>query len=651
MNPETIRKMKNRALTHLAVLLVLLTAVLNGACAKDDGPGGEAMNLSELSLPEEVAGKTGDRVTIGGRGFRSGDELRLKSVLAASLDHVAPIVEITDTSLTFLIPEGLSDGEYKIYLYRGEVYRLMGRIRFSLVSDVPDVQGMNLKGCVTCEGKPVVGVAVSDGISVTRTDAAGRYYLRSDKRNGYVFISVPGGYETATDKTRPQFYKYLDASASVTEQRDFRLTRRANERHRVVVFSDVHLANRVSDLRQFDQGFHAELAASLRRSHAEGLAIYGIALGDLAWDQFWYDNRFDLNDYHSRIGDLDLPIFSVPGNHDNDRKTVGDDFAAATPFRTILGPTDYSFNLGKVHYILLDDIVYLNAQGDGSFENRLTEETLTWLRADLETVDESTPIVLGMHIPLFKTPERGKAPAINLQNGAELIELLKAYDVNVISGHAHTNFNLVYSDRLREHNIAAVCATWWWTGHTGHAGNHICRDGSPGGYKVFDIDGERIVWRYKGIGKADDYQFRVYDLNRCRITRAEHCPNPQVTDAIFSKYAGSYDAANERNEALINVFDWSEEWRIEVRDLGDGAQLTPEPVRVHDPLHIVSYNMTRLNRGGSTAVTFPTSWTEHAFRVTSSSATSTLEVTVTDGFGNRYVQRVERPKALEYAMN
>lgn len=639
--------------THLPlrVLLWLLLTAAMAACTDDDHNEAETMNLAQISLPAEVGAQAGDAVTIGGNGFREGDEIRLKSVLAAAHEHTAPVVEVTDASLTFLLPENLSDGEYKVYVYRGAVYRLLGRIRFSLTTTVPDVEGMNVKGCVSCEGKPIEGVVVSDGVRVTKTDARGFYYLQSDKRNGYVFISVPGGYRTQTDKTRPQFYKYLDQGVGTTEQRDFKLTRCENERHRVIVFSDVHLANRVTDLKQFDRGFHSEMAAYLRKCRNEGIPAYGIALGDLAWDQFWYENSFDLNDYHARIGDLNMPIFSVPGNHDNDRQVQGDDFRAAAPYRTVLGPTDYSFNLGKVHYILLDNVVYHNAQGDGSFESRITQETLEWLKADLATVDKSTPIVLGMHVPLFKTPERGKEPVINLLNGAELIGLLEDYDVQVVSGHAHTNFNLVYSDRLREHNIASVCATWWWTGHTGHAGNHICRDGSPGGYKIFDMDGDRIVWRFKGIGRADDYQFRAYDLNRSQITRAEHCTNAEVTDDVFKRYAGSYDQPNNRNEVLINVFDWAEEWRIEVRDLGDSSPLTPEPVRVRDPLHIISYNMTRLNRGGNSAVTFPTSWTEHAFRVTSPSATSTLEVTVTDGFGNRYVQRVERPKGLNYMMN
>ena len=65
-----------------------------------------------------------------------------------------------------------------------------------------------------------------------------------------------------------------------------------------------------------------------------------------------------------------------------------------------------------------------------------------------------------------------------------------------------------------EHNTAAVCATWWWTGKSGYAGNHICKDGSPGGYGVWEIDGTDARWFYKSMGKPQNYQFRSYDLNR-----------------------------------------------------------------------------------------------------------------------------------------
>ena len=215
---------------------------------------------------------------------------------------------------------------------------------------------MNIKGTVTCNGEPVAGVVVSDGSEVTRTDAEGIYYLASDKKNGYVFISVPSGYEVDHSGTTPRFFGYLNQSASTVEQRDFALAKCDNSHHRIVVFTDVHLARRVSDRSQFQSGFLREMTDYLKSCRADNIPVYGIALGDLAWDQYWYENDYDLNDYQNDLKSLDFPVFSAPGNHDNDPTVANDDFAAAGPFRQIIGPTDFSFNIGNVHYILLDII-------------------------------------------------------------------------------------------------------------------------------------------------------------------------------------------------------------------------------------------------------------------------------------------------------
>ena len=261
------------------------------------------------------------------------------------------------SEIVFTVPDGLTNGEYKVYVLRNDQRLLLGRTTINLLSDVPDQAGMNVKGIVSCGGQPVAGVVVSDGTEVTKTDAKGIYYLNSDKKNGYVFISVPSGYEVEHSGTTPQFFRYLNQPASTVEQRDFPLTKRDNDRHRVVVFTDVHLANRVSDRSQFQSGFLREMTDYLQSCRKENIPVYGIALGDLAWDSYWYDNNYDLSDYQNDLKSLDFPVFSAPGNHDNDPQIANNDFEAAAPFRQIVGPTDFSFNIGGIHYILLDNVV------------------------------------------------------------------------------------------------------------------------------------------------------------------------------------------------------------------------------------------------------------------------------------------------------
>lgn len=651
--------MKNNSFTSIIHRLFAVSAALillmvqSTGCSKEDPEEHGILDISDVVLLDQIYTSIGSEVSISGRGFKSGDVVVLRPVLTGSAEYTAPAVLVTSTEIVFVVPDGLTSGEYKVYVSRNGQNLLLGRTTINLLSDIPDKAGMNIKGIVTCNGEPVTGVVVSDGSEVTRTDAEGIYYLASDKKNGYVFISVPSGYEVDHSGTTPRFFGYLNQSASTVEQRDFALAKCDNSHHRVVVFTDVHLARRVSDRSQFQSGFLREMTDYLKSCRADNIPVYGIALGDLAWDQYWYENDYDLNDYQNDLKSLDFPVFSAPGNHDNDPTVANDDFAAAGPFRQIIGPTDFSFNIGNVHYILLDNVVYENPNGiDGthSYSVRLTDEKLEWLRKDLATVDKQTPVFVGMHVPLHKTPtldDTGRTTtSYNMEDAERFVECLEGYDVNILTGHTHYNFNITKSERLREHNIAAVCATWWWTGHTDYAGNHICRDGSPGGYKIFEATGSDVRWYYKSIGKDAGYQFRTYDLNECLLEKSDFCPS--ASDSDFAKYAFGYDRANDNNEVLINVFDWADDWKIEVTDLSDDSSLAVQRVRTHDPLHVISYNMRKLDK--KSAMTFPTSYSAHMFKVKARTASSSLRIVVTDGFENHYEQIMERPKALSFAM-
>ena len=50
-------------------------------------------------------------------------------------------------------------------------------------------------------------------------------------------------------------------------------------------------------------------------------------------------------------------------------------------------------------------------------------------------------------------------------------------------------------------------------------------------------------------------------------------------------------------------------------------------------------------------MTFPSGYTPHMFAVTASSATSTLEIRVTDRFGTPYTETMKRPKTFSTDLN
>ncbi len=502
-------------------------------------------------------------------------------------------------------------------------------------------------------GNPIANVAVSDGVLVTTTDGQGRYYLRSERKEGSVFVSVPKNYRVAVKNTVPQFFQKYRGGKSTYEIHNFILAPETNENCKLLIFTDTHLANRTDDKNQFVNYFLPDIKAQIKEAESSGTKIYALALGDLAWDEYWYKNSFALPDYLKLIEGLDLAIYSCPGNHDND-PNISDDFKAAASFRDNICPTTYSMNIGDIHYIMMDNTLFYNNGGNvQDYKTGFTDEQMRWLEADLKTVPAGTTIFFGTHIPTTNRP--GKDNTFSYQMPAEyrttVMNLLDKYTVHFVSGHTHINYTNRISAKMVEHNIAAVCGTWWWTGYYTKNRCRINGDGSPSGYKVFEIKGNDIKWHYKSLGRDASYQFRAYDLKNCRITRDAYCPNSKtsISDSFFSQYAFGWDQASNTtstNKILINVFDYDVDWKIEVTE--NGTPLNVSQVEGYDPLHVVHFNMERMSSGttGSTNMTFPTGKTAHLFEASTINSTSAVVIKVTDSFGNVYQETMSRPRRL-----
>ncbi len=522
--------------------------------------------------------------------------------------------------------------------------------------DIPDKAGMTVKGIIHSKGTGIPNVVVSDGIAMTKTDANGVYYLPSSKVNPYVFISIPGNYEVRAELSIPKFFQSLNLAANIVETKNFELTPVDNTNHVVLVMADLHLAKRNNDITQFETGFLKDANEVIKSYKDKGTKIYGLTLGDLTWDAYWYTNNYFLSDYRSLMSKLNTSVFNIMGNHDND-PYYADDFQAARTFKSIIGPSYYSFNLGDVHYVVLDNIEYINkggsqgTSGDRSYNAKVVSEQMEWLKKDLATVSKDTPIIIAMHIQLNNRPALNSAgnptSALRLDNASEFLAAINGYsNVHILTGHTHVNYAWENTSSIMEHNTAAVCATWWWTGRNDYAGNHICKDGSPGGYSIWEMSGKDIKWQYKGIGHDKDYQFRAYDLNKCHITPEAYAPH--TTEALLKPYAGEYAQPSDKNEVLINVWGFDEKWKVEVTE--NGTPLPVSRVDVKDPLHIISYDALRLNVDATPTSDFATSKSSHMFKVTASNATNTLVIKVTDRFGRVYTENMERPKALTYSM-
>ncbi|MBR5925525.1 MAG: calcineurin-like phosphoesterase C-terminal domain-containing protein [Bacteroidales bacterium] len=528
----------------------------------------------------------------------------------------------------------------------------------------PDVtEAGTVFGWVSCKGKGVPGVVVSDGTICTQTNEEGVYSLSSDKANGYVFISTPSGYVAPTVGVLPTIHKLTKQAAGTPERIDFELVQDGDQtNHTMLVVGDMHLANRYSDIAGF-QRFTDDVTAY--KAANAGKKVYALTLGDMTWDIYWIPRNESGNAWGTGAGVgfkeyltlinqrvSGIPIYHTIGNHDHSMFFAGD-VETVKDYKQNIAPTYYSFNIGNVHYIVLDDILCTNTGNTSdssygrSYNTTVTSAQLTWLERDLSYVSTSTPLVVATHAPLYR--EDG---VTRITNSSALIDILDNYpEVHLFSGHTHNMYNIDNraTNHIFEHNAGSICGSWWWTYHCTKSNSKIIvsQDGTPAGYTVLDVADKSFSWQYKPVGREITHQFRSYDRNEIAITKANFYPNctDSAKDEVVNTAAENWNTASSANEVYLNIWNWDPSWTISVTE--GGTPLVPTRVTRKDPLQTIAYIAIRAN--GNNAVTFPATNSNHFWKVTASSPTSTLNITVTDGFGNVYNETMTRPKAFELA--
>ena len=649
--------MKN-VLKYLLLALIAVSQLF--ACGGSDDDKTPADNFDvQFTVPGSVDVTEGGECTFavsgGGKSPLTTDTFILES--DAGISYVCPIVNTTSDSFTVRLADGCETGYYKVFVKRDARKKSFGRIYINIVEDIdfkPDA-GTTVYGIVSSAGVGVENVVVSDGAEVTVTNEKGIYQLKSAKKWGYVFISVPSGYEVPSVGVLPQFHRALKNSADVVERADFKLEKvDGQDSYKIFMLGDMHLANRTGDLGQFAQ-FTSDLTDYMTRHKGE--KMYALTLGDMTWDLYWYSNSYYFPQYLNTINSQikNLQIFHTMGNHDNDFQTRSD-YDAAVKYVDQICPTYYSFNIGKVHYVVMDDIDCSSYDGTESrnYVKSLSAEQLDWLAKDLSHVAKTTPVVVAMHAQVFYPTTSGFKIDHDPVNTLRLFDILDGYTVRFVTGHTHKLFNvtpdapIVDGHNFREYNSGSVCASWWWSGNL-TPGIHIGTDGTPGGYGIWDVTGTDFQCLYKSTGWPEEYQFRSYDLNNVHFSMADVPLMPSDISAsvknAYMQYVNAYPQNND-NEVLINIWNWNSDWTLSVVD-ENRKTLPYTEVWAYDPLHIAALSVKRFNNAGlKSTPSFITDKFTHFFKVKADDADTDLVITVKDEFGNEWTENMQRPKAF-----
>jgi 3',5'-cyclic AMP phosphodiesterase CpdA len=165
-------------------------------------------------------------------------------------------------------------------------------------------------------------------------------------------------------------------------------------------------------------------------------------------------------------------VFPAIGNHDLVAANPEDGTPAADNPRAIfmdrlgLQQTYYSFTAVGYHFIILDSIHV--SRDEYQYQGIIGMEQIEWLKQDLSTVPQETPIVLATHMPLlssFYSASRGATFAAKpnrvVVNNREALKAFKNHNlVLVLQGHLHVD------EMIRWQNTTfitggAVCGKWW----------------------------------------------------------------------------------------------------------------------------------------------------------------------------------------------
>lgn len=463
---------------------------------------------------------------------------------------------------------------------------------------------ISITGKVTSAGKPLAGVPVTDGEQIVVTDVKGRYRMTSSPYVKYVYVTLPSGYEVPVRAGVPVIYGDVSPDGKGRFNYDFDLLPSDvdMDRHILFVMADpqVYFDSNMAEVEK--------AALEMKRTMTEtypGQSAVGLVVGDIVGNISQGDHYFPW--MIDEIEKCEFPYFYVCGNHDIEMDVPTNDEARKN-FNSYFGPTYYSFNRGKIHYVVLDDVFWMGRY----YAGYLDKKQLDWLKQDLALVAPGSTVIVAMHIPCYSRQARhqqwGKEDHKKvLGNRQTLFKMLQPYNAHIMSGHEHYNENYILSDSLYEHCHAPLSTLFWcapWA-----------MDGTPGGYAVYEIDGNNINWYYKSVGRDKDYQFELYPRGRSR----------------------------EHPEAVVaNVWNVDSSWKIEWfendRPMGEMIRYTGYDPNIYQDvtLHGKDYAFPYV---GSDI-------TEHLFYAVPEFENSVITVRATDHNGNVFTQSLDQSKYL-----
>jgi len=390
-------------------------------------------------------------------------------------------------------------------------------------------EDLNLNGSQDSGEPGISDVRVSDGYQITTTDNAGQWQLDIEDE-AVIFVVKPRGYATeVTNSNVPQFYyihqpkgspaglRYqgIQPTGPLPEKINFPLRKQVEP----TTFEAILLADTQPQTEVEIDYIRDRVVSELIGTDAK----FGMTMGDVMYDDLSLFPRMN-----AIIGQVGVPWYNVPGNHELNLLAENDKYALET-FKSHFGPPYYSFEYGGAHFFVLDNIEYHgngesdpgDVRGNGGYIANIGKRQLKWLERELAYVPEDALVFVAMHSPLETYISEGDG--VTTQDRRKLFKLLSGRrHLYSVAGHTHTTEHLYFGKEdgfsgpgKFHHHVLTTVSGSWWSGPFDETGvpSTWQRDGTPNGYHILEVDGSDVSVRFKGAGRSADYQMRVmYDV-------------------------------------------------------------------------------------------------------------------------------------------
>ncbi|MFH2049606.1 MAG: PQQ-binding-like beta-propeller repeat protein [bacterium] len=240
----------------------------------------------------------------------------------------------------------------------------------------------------------------------------------------------------------------------------------------------------------------------------------------------------EINQYFSYMGACNVPVYSIPGNHDTKWTESGMETFKSRNNET----THFAFDYNGYHFVGLNSGIAM--RGGGGY---IDPAELSWLKENLDGIPEYTPVIACVHHP---------ADAGGIYNNWKLLDLLKNYHtVFLLVGHGHSN---------RYYDFEKLPGAMGLDTYSASSGYNVVRISKK------DIT---VATHYTGTGLANPWLTTPYltekqpeitftDLVEFDKVTSSRSVNVHISETAIS---GRYEINNDTKTGVLNGSnnDWS----------------------------------------------------------------------------------------------